>query len=158
MAKRKPSQLNHVQMNLDKILGAERMMILSSIGLLRRRWHDIVGSMMAERSEPIAIEPQSDGSLGLIIAVNHSVVAQHIRLLHEEIRKACFAQCKLTGLSKVWTKVQAGAGIKKVVKVKRYTVVSCGDLRRLAESIQDVEDKPLRRSMFKAFAAQLTNQ
>jgi hypothetical protein len=111
--------------------------------------------MMAERSEPIAIEPQSDDSLGLIIAVDHSVIAQQIRLLHEDIRKACFKRCKLQGLSKVWTHVQAGAGIKEEKKERNINQVHCADLRALAQSIQDVEDKALRRQMFQAGAAQL---
>ncbi|OIP98888.1 MAG: hypothetical protein AUK35_09855 [Zetaproteobacteria bacterium CG2_30_46_52] len=156
MARRKSSELKHIQLDISKILGKERLQILSSMGLLRRNWHEIVGPMMADRCEPIAIEPQSDGSLGLLIAVNHPVIAQHIRLLHEEIRKACFAQCKLQGLTKVWTKVQAGAGIKAIQKEQHINVVNCGDLRRLAESLQDVEDKALRRVMFQAFTAQLT--
>ncbi|MDQ6988505.1 MAG: DciA family protein [Mariprofundaceae bacterium] len=154
MAKRKKSELKPIHVNMHKILGEDRMLRLSSIGILRRYWSDIVGNMMAQSSEPIAVEPQSDGSLGLIIAVNHSVVAQHIRLLHEEIRKACFKQCKLQGLSKVWTRVQAGAGIResKIRHVQQQ--LSCQDLRKLAQSVQVVENKALRRAMFQTQVAQ----
>ena len=61
---RKPSELKPLKLNLSKVFNAEHMQRLSSIALLRRHWHDIVGSMMAERCEPIAMEPQADGSLG----------------------------------------------------------------------------------------------
>lgn len=155
MSKRKKSELNPIQFNLSKILSPERMQRLSSIGILRRCWADIVGNMMAQRSEPLAIEPQQDGSLGLIIAVDHPIIAQHIRLLHEEIRKACFKRCKLQGLSKVWTKVQDGVGIREEKIEKKVYPITCSDLRMLALSIQDVEDKALRRLMFQAGAAQL---
>ncbi|MDX8387401.1 MAG: DciA family protein [Ghiorsea sp.] len=158
MAKRKQSTLKPISFNLGKVLDPDRLMRITSIGILRRRWPDIVGNMMALHCEPIAIEPQQDGSLGLIIAVDHSVIAQHIRLLHEDIRKACFKQCKLQGLTKVWTRLQAGAGIREEKKERRFTKLTCSDLRLLAETIQDVEDKALRRLMFKAGAAQITNQ
>ena len=131
------------------------MQRLSTIGILRRCWADIVGTMMAERSEPVAIEPQQDGSLGLIIAVDHPIIAQHIRLLHEDIRKVCFKRCKLQGLSKVWTRVQDGAGLREEKIIKKVSTLTCSDLRGLALSIQDVEDKALRRLMFQAGAAQL---
>ena len=112
--------------------------------------------MMAERCEPIAIEPQPDGSLGLIIAVNHSVIADMIRLeFHENIRKACFSRCKLQGLSKVWTRVQPAAGIREEKKEIIINDLACSDLRLLAQSIQDVKDKPLRREIFRAALAQL---
>lgn len=153
---RKPSELKPLKLNLSKALSAEHMQRLNSIALLRRHWHDIVGSMMAERCEPVAMEPQADGSLGLLIAVNHPVIASHIRLLHEEIRKACFKRCKLQGLSKVWTRVQANAGIREEKKVIVRHDIHCRDLRLLAQSLQDVKDKPLRKLMFQAGTAQLT--
>ncbi len=152
---RKSSELKALNLNFSKLFDAEHMQRLTSIAVLRRYWHEIVGKMMAERSEPIAIEPQPDDSLGLIIAVDHSVIAQHIRLLHEDIRKACFRQCKLQGLSKVWTRVQAGAGIKEEKKTIKINKVQCTDLRALAQSLQDVEDKALRKQMFQAGTAQL---
>jgi len=155
MARRKKSELKALNLNFSKLFDAERMQRLTSIAVLRRYWVDIVGAMMAARSEPIAIEPQQDGSLGLIIAVDHSVIAQQIRLLHEDIRKACFLKCKLQGLSKVWTRVQAGAGIREEKKVYIIHDIHCKDLRALALSLQDVEDKPLRRQMFQAATAQL---
>lgn len=153
---RKNSELKALNLSFHKFIDVERMQRLTSIAVLRRHWHDIVGNMMAERCEPIAIEPQQDGSLGLIIAVNHSVIADMIRLeFHENIRKACFARCKLQGLSKVWTRVQPSAGIREEKKVRIINDIHCHDLRLLAQSIQDVKDKPLRRELFRAAAAQL---
>jgi len=152
---RKTSELKSLNLNFSKLFNAEYMQRLTSIAILRRHWVDIVGAMMAQRSEPIAIEPQQDGSLGLLIAVDHSVIAQHIRLLHEDIRKVCYQRCKLKGLSKVWTKVKAGAGIRQEKKVVKINEITCDDLRRLAQSLQDVEDKPLRKLMFQAGTAQL---
>ncbi len=155
---RKTSQLKPINLNFNKVFSPERMQRLSAFGILHRNWAEIVGSMMAQRSEPIAIEPQQDGSLGLIIAVDHPVIAQHIRLLHEDIRKACFKQCKLQGLTKVWTRVQPGAGIREQQKERIINTITCSDLRILAESVQVVEDKALRRSLFQAGAAQLIHQ
>ena len=154
--KRKSNGLQPINLNISQLFSSEHMQRLSGVGILRRRWSDIVGNMMAERSEPISIEPQPDGSLGLIIAVNHSVIAQQIRMLHEEIRIACFKQCKIQGLSKVWTVVQAGAGIRHEKKQPIINKIHCSDLRMLAESLKDVEDKALRRTMFQAGTAQLT--
>ena len=155
---RKPSELKPLQASLDKIISSEHLQWFGSISILRRHWHDIVGSMMAECSEPVAIEPQQDGSLGLLIAVNHSSTAYHIRMLHEEIRKACFQRCKLQGLSKVWTRVQAGAGIRKVKANHVRPKVHCKDLRPLAQSLQYVKDKALRKAMFDAALAQIRFQ
>jgi len=156
--RRKKSQLQPINLNINSILSPERMQRLYGVGILRRRWADIVGTMMAERSEPIALEPQQDGSLGLLIAVDHPMIAQHIRLLHEDIRKACYRHSKVDGLSKVWTRVQAGAGIRIEVKEHKINTVTCKDLRLFARNIQDVEDKSLRRLMFQAAIAQFTFQ
>jgi len=155
MARRKTSELKPLKLSINKLLSPERMLRLSSIGILRQHWGDIIGPMMAERCEPIAIEPQQDGSLGLIIAVDHSVIAGHVRLLHEDIRKACFKRCRLQGLTKVWTKMQAGAGIREVKREQHINQINYTELRLLAESLQDVEDKALRRLMFQAGVAQL---
>ncbi len=156
---RKPSELKSLNLSLHRIIDAERMQRLTSIAILRRHWHDIVGTMMAERSEPVAIEPQHDDSLGLIIAVDHPVIADIIRRdMYNEIRKACFQRCKLQGLTKVWTKIQDGAGIREEKKVKHMRDVTYQELRKLAESLQDVEDKALRRQMFQTATAQLKNE
>ncbi len=152
---RKPSELKPLEVTLSKVLDAAYMQRLGSVARLRRQWHDIVGTMLAERSEPVAIEPQADGSLGLLIAVHHSSTAYQIRMLHEEIRKACFKRCKLQGLSKVWTRVQAGAGIRHERSQRVLQEVGCRELRLLAQSLQVVEDKPLRKMMFDAGKAQL---
>ena len=155
---RNTSQLQPINLNFNKVFSPERLQRLSSFGILHRNWSEIVGNMMAQRSEPIAIEPQQDGSLGLIIAVDHPIIAQHIRLLHEDIRKACYKQCKLHGLTKVWTRVQPGAGIREKKKERKINNITCAELRLLAECVQDVEDKALRRSLFQAGAAQLIHQ
>ncbi len=155
---RKASELKALNINLNKFIDAERMQRLTSIAILRRYWHDIVGTMMAERTEPVAIEPQHDGSLGLLIEVDHPVIADIIRRdLYNDIRLACFKRCKLHGLTKVWTKIQDGAGIREEKIVKHQRDVSYPELRLLAESLQDVEDKALRRQMFRAATAQLRN-
>ncbi len=153
---RKNSELKALNISFHKFIDAERMQRLTSIAILRKHWHDIVGNMMAERCEPVAIEPQPDDSLGLIIAVNHSVIADMIRLeFHENIRKACYSRCKLLGLSKVWTRVQPTAGIREEKKEHILNDLACSDLRLLAQSIQDVKDKPLRKEVFRAALAQL---
>jgi len=156
MARRKASELKPIHLHVNKMLSPERMLRLSSISILRRCWADIVGNMLAERSEPIAIRPQPDGSLGLILAVNHSVIGDMIRLdFHEKIRVECFKRCKLQGLRKVWTEVHAGAGIRQVKKKRIQHDLSCHDLRALAQSVQDVENKALRRAMFQTQVAQM---
>ena len=156
---RKTSELKSLNINLSKIIDGERMQRLTGVATLRRHWHDVVGTMLAERSEPIAIEPQVDDSLGLVIAVDHAVFADMIRRdMYNEIRKACYQRCKLQGLTKVWTRIQPGAGIREEKKVKHINTIHYQDLRKLAESLQDVEDKALRRQMFQAATAQIKNK
>ncbi len=156
---RNTSDLQRLSISLNKVINAKRMQRLTGVAILRRHWHDVVGTMLAERSEPIAIEPQADGTLALVIAVDHSVFANMIHHdMHHDIRIACFKRCKLQGLTKVWTRIQPGAGIRESQKVKIQQHISCRELRILAESLQDVEDKALRRQMFQAATAQIKNK
>ncbi|MDX8383827.1 MAG: DciA family protein [Ghiorsea sp.] len=155
MAKRSISDLKLTHLHFSKLFNPERMQRLTGVGLLRRRWHEIVGPLMASHCEPVSLEPQ-DGALTLMIAVDHPIIAQQIRFLYKDIRIACFQQCKIQGLARVFSRVQAGAGIRDVAKApKVVNAISFADLRNLAESLQDVEDTAIRRVMFQARVMQL---
>lgn len=155
MAKRKSSSLQPAQLHFGKIFSPERMQRLAGIGLLRRRWHEIVGPLMAARCEPLSLDPQHDGSLTLMIAVDHPVIAQQIRFLYEDIRTACLKQCSIQRLARVYSRVHQGAGMREKQAVSKIIhPVAFADLRGLAQTLQDVEDKAIRRMMFQARISQ----
>lgn len=129
-------------------------MELSVISKLRRMWPDIVGPMMAARTEPISIE--KDGGVNcLFIAVDHPIMSQQIRFLRDDIRKACFKRCQIKSLVKVRTRVQADAGIKVAQKIKRISKVSLHDKKQVASELKNVNDRDLKRAIFDARIAQL---
>jgi len=136
------------------ILGAERLDHFVALSRLRHYWPDILGPMMAARTEPVNIEPMEDGNNRLWIAVNHSAMAQQIRFLRDEIRKACSSHCGIYNLVEIRTKVQADAGISAKAPVRAKTV-PLRIRKRLASEIADVKDKRLRRALYQARVAQL---
>lgn len=136
------------------ILGTERLDHFVALSRLRHHWPDILGPMMAARTEPVNIEPMEDGNNRLWIAVNHSAMAQQIRFLRDEIRKACSRHCGIYNLVEIRTKVQADAGITPPAPV-RARPVPLATRKRLAREIASVKDKRLRRALFQARIAQL---
>lgn len=152
--RRPRSKLIPAQNGIAEILGQERFVELSVISKLRRMWPDIVGPMMAARTEPISIE--KDGGVNcLFIAVDHPIMSQQIRFLRDDIRKACFKRCQIKSLVKVRTRVQADAGIKVAQKIKRISKVSLHDKKQVASELKNVNDRDLKRAIFDARIAQL---
>ncbi len=157
MVKRKlrpRSKLKPAQNGIAEILGHDRFVELSIISKLRRVWPDIVGPMMAARTEPVSIEKDGDVNC-LFIAVDHPIMSQQIRFLRDDIRKACFKRCNIESLAKVRTRVQPEAGIKNETKVTRPSRVSLDEKKQVASELRSVKDRSLRHAMFDARVAQL---
>lgn len=151
--KRSRSRLTNIHQSLNDLLGGDRLEILLAITRLRRSWHNIVGPMMAVRTEPVQIEALDEGNC-LWIAVDHPVMAQQIRFLRDDIRKACFRESHLASLIKIRTRVRDGAGIKpELKKVKRP--LSLTEKKAAAHELRAVTDKTLRRAMYEARVAQI---
>lgn len=152
--KRPRSRLEPAQAGIAEILGHDRFIELSVISKLRRQWHDIVGPMLAERTEPISIEKDGDVNC-LFIAVDHPIMSTQIRFLRDDIRKACFKRCRIESLGKVRTRVQPEAGIKSEKKIIRPSRVSLLERKQVALELKSIKDRNLRQAMFDARVAQL---
>ncbi len=139
---------------MAEILGHDRFSELVAISQLRRVWADIVGVMMAARTEPISIEKDGDVNC-LFIAVDHPIMSQQIRFLRDDIRKACFKRCQIKSLVKVRTRVQSGAGIKSKKSHVIKNEISLSDKKRVALELETVKDRTLKRAIFDARVAQL---
>jgi len=139
---------------MAEILGQDRFGELVVISQLRRVWPDIVGPMMAARTEPISIEKDGDVNC-LWIAVDHPVMSQQIRFLRDDIRKACFKRCQIKSLGKVRTRVQPSAGIKPKKKPFVKNKMSLSEKKRVALELESIKDRTLKRAIFDARIAQL---
>jgi len=140
------SQLKALQSGLSEVLGEEQQKRLGDICRVRRDWAKIVGPVLAQHTEPLNIE---NGCLH--IAVDHPVMAQQVRFLHEEIRQACFKQCRVSGVSNIRSRHQPGAGIptKNTSRiVSRH--LSLSDKKAIARELSLVRNKSLRFAMFEA--------
>lgn len=152
---RKKSQLTDIHHNLADILGAERLDKLVGLSRLRRLWPHIVGPMLAQRTEPVELKPHADGSSTLIIAVSHSTMAQQIIFLRDDIRKSCFEQARMGRIAKIFTRVQAVAGIQPEKSPPEARPVSLQQKKQLASELQSIKNRQLRHAMFEARLAQL---
>jgi len=148
------SQLTTLQAGLSKVLGEEQQKRLADICRVRRDWAKIVGPVLAQHTEPLNID---NGCLH--IAVDHPVMAQQIRFLQEEIRQACFKQCRVTGISNIRSRHQPGAGIPIRSTTKDATRrLSLSDKKAIAREVCLVRNKTLRLAMFEARVNQLRHQ
>jgi hypothetical protein len=148
------SKLIPAQNGIAEILGHDRFVELSVISKLRRIWPDIVGPMMAARTEPVSFEKDGDVKC-LFIAVDHPIMSQQIRFLRDDIRKACFKRCRIESLGKVRTRVQPEAGIKILKTTKAPAKVSLFDKKRVASELESIKDRGLKHAIFDARVAQL---
>jgi len=153
--KRSRSNLAGIHDNLAKILGRDSLDQLISLSRLRRAWPHIVGTMMATRTEPLQLQPIEDDGVCLWVGVDHSIMAQQIRFLRDDIRKACFKQAGLTNLHKISTRMLPGSGIKAAKPTPQRRVISFREKRRLALDVASIKDRSLRQAAFQAQAAQL---
>jgi len=150
--KRSRSQLTGIQVGLAEVLGADQLKQLADIGHLRRDWAKVVGAVLAQHSEPLNLD---NGCLH--IAVDHPAMAQQIRFLQDEIREACFRQCRVKSIRSIRSRHQPGAGYKpgEIVKVQARRL-DLSEKKMIARDIQSVSDKTLRRAMFDARVKQLS--
>jgi len=149
------SRLTGLEENLAGLLGEDSMQKLIGIARLRRSWPDIVGAMMASRTEPIQLEPLPEGGTCLWVGVDHSIMAQQIRFLRDDIRKACFRQAGISDLHRIRSRVQPTAGIKPAAPPEPPKTVSWSQKRKLAQELACMKDRALKRAMFQARLAQL---
>jgi len=152
--KRPKSKLTALEGNLASILGPDSLDEMVGLARLRRAWPLIVGDMMAARTEPVQFEATEDGRC-LWVAVDHSIMAQQIRFLRDDIRKACFKHAKIGKLSHVRTRMLPGAGIKPAKPKPKPRTLSFKQKRELARELAGIRDHRLRRAAFQARMAQL---
>lgn len=146
--------MHRINTDVSKLLGEDRMQRIAMLTRLRRAWADMIGPMLAAATEPIEVRPQPDGSVHLIIAVNHSIMAQQIMFLRDDIRAACLQQCQIERIAKIFTRVQAVAGIVDEHPKRTARAVSFSKKKQLASALTNVKDSTLRRAMFQARLAQ----
>ncbi len=154
-SKRPRSRLTGLHHNLAEILGEESLDQLIGISRLRRAWPDIVGDMMTSRTEPIQLEHLTDGGWCLWVAVDHSIMAQQIRFLRDDIRKACFKHAGISELYKIRSRMLPGAGIKSGKKPIKPKSLPFRSKRKLALELASIKDRTLRKAAFQARMAQL---
>jgi len=152
--KRSRSKLTGLHDNLADILGEESLQQLIGIARLRRAWPYIVGGMMSARTEPLQIEQLPDGGICLWVAVDHSIMAQQIRFLRDDIRKACYKHAGISDLYRIRSRVQPGAGIKTRQAPRKPTPLSLTEKRRLALDVASIKDRTLRKAAFQARMSQ----
>jgi|GEM_PF-1445230 len=145
------SRLTPVQAGVEALLGHEQFIELAEVGKLRRFWPQIVGPMLAGHCEPIACK---DGILR--VAVDHPAIGQHLRILSDEIRDACRQRLRLR-INAIFSKVESGAGIHDLPPPPRRRTPSFRERKAAAAALRALKDKPLRRALFRARLAQLTN-
>ncbi|MDX8398277.1 MAG: DUF721 domain-containing protein [Mariprofundaceae bacterium] len=154
-ARRPSSKLTDIQQSLSSILGNERLQQVVGLTRLRRLWPHIVGAMMAQRSEPVELKMDQNGSMTLIIAVNHSTIAQQIIFLRDAIRSACFEQAKLGRIAKIFTRVQVISAPNNAQNSAVPKPVALNIKKQLASELKNIKNRTLRHAMFDARLAQL---
>lgn len=153
-ARRPRSRLTGLQAGLGEVLGEEQLKRLSDIGRVRRNWTRIVGAVLAQHTEPVNIDHGC-----LHIAVDHPAMAQQVRFLQEEIRQACYRQCRVAGISNIRTRHQPGAGMPIANHLRRQARrLSLSEKKAVAKEMRRVRSKELRRAMFRARINQLSHQ
>jgi len=149
------SNLNALQAGLAEVLGAEQLYQLANLARLRKAWPDIVGPMMAARTEPVLLEPLPDGGNRLLVGVDHAIMAQQIRFLQQDIRSACFNHCRIKELAQIRTRVIPGAGIKPSAPKAKPKPVGFTEMRRVASELKSIKNHALRRAAFRARLSQM---
>ncbi|PJA32263.1 MAG: DUF721 domain-containing protein [Zetaproteobacteria bacterium CG_4_9_14_3_um_filter_53_7] len=153
--KRSRSSLSGLHSNFSEILGEDSLNELIGLARLRRAWPDIVGPMMAVRTEPVQLEHLSEDGICLWVAVDHSIMSQQIRFLRDQIREACYQHARIKNLHKIRTRLLPGAGIKPKAPKAKAQRVSFRQKRILAKDVMSIKDRTLRKAIFKAHLAQI---
>ncbi len=135
------------------MLGEEKLEKLAGIARLRRAWPAMIGPLLAQHTEPVNIETDT-----LLIAVDHSVMAQQIRFLQREIRDACFRQCHVISIQRIRTRIQHGAGMNRNGRLPMpVRSVGLNEKKRVADTLRHISDTALRHAMFDARITQLAH-
>ncbi len=171
--RRSRAQLQGLSSNFADILGADALARISALARLRRAWLDIVGAMMARRTEPLQLETldaagtalhagteasHGDGGLCLWVAVDHAMMGQQIRFLRDDIRKACFRHAQIDNLYQVRTRLLPGAGVRSQPPKREPRTIPFAIKRRLALDLASIKDRRLRSAAFNARVAQMAYQ
>jgi len=139
---------------LSDVLGKEKLEKLAGVARLRRMWPTMVGSVLAQHTEPINIETDT-----FLIAVDHPAMAQQIRFLQQEIRDACFRKCHVSSIKRIRTRMQPGAGIYIHGRPPSPAhIIGLHEKKAIAKTLRHVADKPLRRAMFDAYLASIIHK
>ncbi|HXH64636.1 MAG TPA: DUF721 domain-containing protein [Mariprofundaceae bacterium] len=152
------SRLTRLEHDLAEVLGEETLGPLLAITRLRKTWPEIVGPMMAARTEPVRIEDYADEhgpGRRLWVAVDHSTMAQQIRMLRGDILRACRTRAHTEGLTQIRTQLLAGAGIRPDASGPRAAPVPLRLRKAIAQSLKQMDNDNLRRAIFEARVAQL---
>jgi len=140
------------------VLGEEQLGPLLIIARLRKAWPEIVGPMMAVRTEPVRIENHVDeqgAGRRLWVAVDHPIMAQQIRMLRGDILQACRKRVRIDGVTQIRTQVLASAGIRDATVKAHAAPVPLHQRKAIAQSLRHVDNDSLRRAIFEARVAQM---
>jgi hypothetical protein len=148
--KRPRSSLVRIEEGLNNLLGEQEFQDLAKVSHLHKAWPNIVGPMLASRSEPAGLEHRS-----LLVDVDHPVIAQQIRFLQKDIRKACFRMCRITSLTHIRTRVRPGAGMALQKNSVVSRPVTLTEKKKLALELRNIGNNDVRRAIFQARLAQL---
>lgn len=148
--KRSRSSPVRLEEGLNSLFGEREFRKLAMASRLRKAWPNIVGPMLALRSEPAGLEHRS-----LLVDVDHPVIAQQIRFLQKDIRKACCRMCQTSSLTHIRTRIRPGAGIAQQKNSIASKSVTLTEKRKLAMELRNVRNSNVRRAIFQARLAQL---
>lgn len=142
--------MRSIRDSLGAVLDADTIKALSEIACLRRCWPDIVGPMLAARSEPLSIEQDC-----LILAADHPVMAQELRLLQSQILKVCSKRLGTQDIRRLRTRIQDGVGTQMPASGRKPRDLSLRTCKSIVRSMQGLEGHELRYAFFRARAFQL---
>ena len=142
--------MRSIRDSLGSVLDADTIKALSEIACLRRCWPDIVGPMLAARSEPLSIEQDC-----LILVADHPVMAQELRLLQSQILKVCLKRFGMRQLRRLRTRIQDGVGMPAPASRRKPRDLSLQTCKSIVKSMRGLEDRELRQAFFRARAFQL---
>ncbi len=152
------SRLTRLEHDLAGVLGPDNLAPLMAMARLRKAWPEIVGPMMAARTEPVRIEDYADAhgsGRRLWVAVDHSIMAQQVRMLRGDILRASRTRARIDGLTQIRTQMLAGAGIRSDTSGPHAAPVPLRLRKAIARSLRHMDNDRLRRAIYEARVAQL---
>ncbi len=153
--KHRHAPMQNITDQFAEILGKDRIALLRGEARLRHFWPQIVGPMLAARSRLLELEPLGDGSCCMWVAVDHPYLAQQLRLMRDELRRACRRESGVVRIAKIRSRIEVGAGRIHTEHLPKVVAASWRMRRLAAQELRPVTDKPLRRVMFRARVRQL---